>query len=170
MVSKQIVSGLLFKKMKRFKVNREYEIVCEWKKTRNAFKHEATLLRNGIEKDNTKICYVNRTWESFEFESIVEKLLDKTGILTKRQKNNFLKRISDDSRKETDKQFGLIAGIAKLGEIFCAGDKKRENDWKTRMLKAGLENKGLIMPEDWDILDEETKEKRLNGVIKELAK
>ena len=37
------------------------------------------------------------------------------------------------------------------------------------MIKAGLENKGLIMPDDWDDLSEENKEIRLNGVIKHLA-
>jgi hypothetical protein len=33
------------------------------------------------------------------------------------------------------------------------------------MLKAGLSNKGLIMPEDWNELSEDEKEKRLNKVI-----
>jgi len=43
--------------------------------------------------------------------------------------------------------------------------QKESNDWKARMLKAGLENKGLIMPEDWDTLSENDKEARLNAVI-----
>lgn len=154
--------------MKIFKINKELEIVCEWKKTSSAFKHEATLLRNGIKIDNTKICYVNRTWESFEFESVIEKLLDKTNILTKRVRENFLKRLSGEDKKQTDKQFGLIAGIAKLGEIL-GKDQKESNDWKARMIKAGLENKGLIVPEDWDTLNEDDKEKRLNGVIEQLT-
>jgi hypothetical protein len=44
-------------------------------------------------------------------------------------------------------------------------DKKEQNDWKARMLKAGLGNAGLQMPEDWESLDEQTKEARLNAVI-----
>ncbi len=46
--------------------------------------------------------------------------------------------------------------IPKLGEVMT-DNKKGSNDWKTRMLKAGLQDKGLIMPEE--------KETRLNGVI-----
>ena len=29
------------------------------------------------EDDRTKICYLNRTWESYEFESVINKLLDR---------------------------------------------------------------------------------------------
>lgn len=156
--------------MTTFKINKHYEIVCEWKKTQTAFKHVATLLRDGKEIDSTKICYLNRTWESFEFESVINKLLDNTGVLTDKARAKFLNKISGIENDRVNKQFGTIANIAKLGEIFCSGDKKATNDWKTRMIKAGLENKGLIMPEDWDTLDENTKETRLNGVINQLTK
>ena len=36
------------------------------------------------------------------------------------------------------------------------------------MLKAGLESKGLVMPEGWDQLDEESKQSRLDQVIDQL--
>ena len=156
--------------MQIFKINKNLRIECEWKKTRNAFKHEATLLdNNNWEIDKTKICYHNRTWESFEFESVIEQLLGKTKILTERQKTNFLKRASGDSNKKTASQFNMIAGIATLGNLFCP-EQKDANNWKTRMLKAGLENKGLIMPDEWDSLDEDDKTARLDAVIGELAK
>ena len=63
--------------MKLFKLDDEYSIVCEWKSTRNGFKHEATLLKNGLEDGNTKICYLNRTWERFEYESVLLRIIDK---------------------------------------------------------------------------------------------
>jgi len=44
-----------------------------------------------------------------------------------------------------------------------------ENNWKARMLKAGLSNQGLIIPEDWDTLSEDDKEARLNKVITQLT-
>ena len=153
--------------MKTFKINNELKIICEWIKTRTAFKHEATLLKNGSEVDEVKICYLNRTWESFEFESVIEKLLEKTSAITKRQKTYFLKRIKGEDKKEVDSQFNTIGMIAKMGDVL-GKNKKEKNDWKTRMLKAGLENKGLIMPEDWDTLGENEKEKRLNNVIETL--
>jgi hypothetical protein len=55
--------------------------------------------------------------------------------------------------------------VAKMGELLC-DNQKDKNDWKARMLKAGLGNSGLEMPEDWDTLDEDTKQARLDGVIK----
>jgi len=154
--------------MKTFKINKDFEIACEWKKTRTAFKHEAVLLKNGEEIDRTKICYLNRTWERFDFESVIRKLLDKTGILKGEKINNFLDRISGIAEEKTSRQFKTISTIAKLGEVFCPGNKKAKNDWKTRILKAGLERQGLIMPENWDQLDENEKERRLNGVLEVL--
>ena len=47
--------------MKTFVINKRFAIVCEWKKTRNAFKHEAILLKDGLEAERAEICYQNRT-------------------------------------------------------------------------------------------------------------
>jgi hypothetical protein len=58
--------------------------------------------------------------------------------------------------------FGIVSAVAKLGEIFC-DNQKDKNDWKKRMLQAGLP--ALDVPEDWDTLSEDEKERRLNGVI-----
>jgi hypothetical protein len=63
--------------MQAFKLNDEYTVVCVWKDRRGGFKHVATLLRNGSEVDNTKICYINRTWERFPYASVLYKLIDK---------------------------------------------------------------------------------------------
>jgi len=150
--------------MTRLQINKELEIKCEWKKTSRAFNHEATLLKNGEEIDKVKICYINRTWESFEFESVINKLLDKTKILTNRQRKAFLKKASSGQ----DSNFKSILMATAVGNILCK-TQKQKNDWKTRMLKAGLENKGLIMPENWNELSENEKERRLKGALKQLA-
>lgn len=62
-----------------------------------------------------------------------------------------------------------VAFIAMMGDVFHKGDAKASNDWKARMLRAGLEGRGLIMPEDWDSLTEDEKTRRLDGAIKNLA-
>jgi len=149
--------------MKTFKINKELEIVCEYKNTRRAFKHEATLLRNGNEIDNTKICYSNRTWESYEYQSVLNKLIDKTTELTDKEKKSSMKFIKN--YQEGNEDFNTIKTIATLGEIFHKGNQKAINDWKAKMIKAGLGNRGLIMPEDWSTLSEDEKERRLNGAI-----
>ncbi len=62
--------------MKIFNLDNTYNIVCNWKKTRNGFKHIATLIKNGLGIYDTKVCYLNRTWEGFEYETILKKVID----------------------------------------------------------------------------------------------
>jgi len=149
--------------MKTFKINNEYEIVCEWKKTRTAFKHEATLLRNGNQVDKTKICYLNRTWERYEFESVLSKMLEKSGVVSDKERKHLL----DAWSKDSDSGLGAIAMVAALGDLF-GSSKKQSNDWKKRMLSAGLGD-AISLPNNWDELSEDEKEKRLNGAIKQLT-
>lgn len=153
--------------MQIFKINEKISIVCEWKKTRSAFKHTATLMINELMQDETKICYCNRTWERYDFESVLRKMINGTKELSKEEKTICLDFVAN--YKESDNGFNAIAMVAKMGDILCPNQKKK-NDWKTRMLKAGLENKGLIMPDDWNELNETDKENRLNNVIAELTK
>ena len=155
--------------MQTFKLNKNTKIVCEHKKTRTAFKHTAMLLVDGWKKDETKICYCNRTWESFEFESVINKLLDRNPeLLSKTKRKNFIIKASGQELKRIKNELGTIATIATLGDVF-GKNQKQKNDWKARMLKAGLEHKGLIMPDDWNELSENEKEKRLNKVIEAMS-
>jgi hypothetical protein len=159
--------------MKTFKINDKYQIDCWSENTRYGFRHLANLYRIGLSGttvciEKAKVCYYNRTWESFEFETVIKKLLSfNTDIIPKGTQTRFLNKISGNVKKEIKQNFGFISAIAKMGEILC-NDQKEKNDWKTRMLKAGLP--GLDIPEDWNTLTEEEKEKRLNNVINELQK
>jgi len=158
--------------MKTFKINDKYEITCNQERTRYGFRHLANLYRTGLSGtsvliEKAKACYYNRTWESFEYESVISDLLGKANIMTPEEKKNYLNLLRKNDLEEINKQFGFISGLAKLGDILC-NTQKDKNDWKTRMLKAGLSDKGLIMPEDWDTLSEDDKENRLNNVINQL--
>lgn len=64
--------------------------------------------------------------------------------------------------------FKAVSMVARMGEIFHAGDEKGINDWKKRMLSAGLENLGLSFPDDWDTLTEQEKKIRLDGAINQI--
>lgn len=151
--------------MREFKFDDHITIVCEWKKTRTAFKHEAVLLIDGEEVDRTKICYLNRTWESYEFQSVIYKLLEGTKILTPEQKALFIAIAKKDHSDNS--AFKMTAMIASMGDILCDSQKEK-NDWKARMIKAGLGTSGIQMPEDWQTLSEDDKEQRLDAVIKQM--
>ena len=77
--------------MKIFNLSNVYNIVCNWKNTRNGFKHTANLCKNGFSVYETKICYLNRTWERFEYESILKKVIE--NYFENKEKEKFLKVI-----------------------------------------------------------------------------
>ena len=170
--------------MKTFKVNKNIKIECKtysraggWTANRRegtikysragSWGHSATLYIDGVEKSHTHIRYYNRTWESYEFESVLKALLEKSPFLSEWDKRCFKAMIKNGGKYSTD-DLRAIGMVAMMAGIF-GKTQKQKNDWKARMLKAGLENKGLIMPDDWDSLSEADKEARLDGAIKAIA-
>lgn len=154
--------------MKTFQINKEIKIEAEHYETRYSWGHKAWLYLNDKEIAYKKITYYNRTWESYEFQTILFAIIRKAGkALTAEQ----IAQADDYIRtfNERDPMLNTVAMVAKMGEFF-GQNQKEKNDWKTRMLKAGLEHKGLIIPEDWDELDEEAKQVRLDKVIAVLDK
>ena len=70
-----------------------------------------------------------------------------------------------DSGKNTQPgSNNAIKAVCAFGDLIC-DNQKEKNDWKARMLKAGM-GEGLSMPEDWGRLPEDEKERRLEGVLK----
>jgi len=53
----------------------DFSIKCWSENTRYGFRHLAVLYKNGVEIDKTKACYYNRTWESYEFETVIKSLI-----------------------------------------------------------------------------------------------
>lgn len=158
-----------------FQINDQLAMGAETYETRYSWGHKAHLYRvrrpehNDDLIESVKVTYYNRTWERFQFESalyqVVEKARRKKLITEAEAKvcNDYIKNYEEPNR------FSHVATVAKLGEFFT-DNKKDANDWKARMLKAGLPEGAIDMPEDWDTLSEEEKEERLNGAIAILAK
>lgn len=156
--------------MEIFKINDKISIACEAKKTRNGFKHEAALLIDGSEMGRVKVNYLNRTWEQYTFQSAIHKLLEKLPYLSQEQRD-MIKTYLDGADGcngagcERDMRgLGVIARVAQMGEILAPNSK---NEWKKRMLKAGLGD-NVQFPDGWDTLSEAEKEKRLNEAIAQL--
>jgi hypothetical protein len=156
--------------MKIFKVNENIQIICDRKTAKNGFKHIAKLMVNKKEKTRTSISYMNRTWESYEYESVLNSLVGKVKKIdseTLMILKDYLKNY--DPRKDSLDDFSSVANIAKLGGFFT-DNQKESNEWKKKMLLAGFGNQGLFFPDDWDDLDEDVKETRLDEVIKTMEK
>jgi len=62
--------------MRIFNLDDVYSVVCNSESTRSGFRHVAVLHKNGFEIARTKVCYLNRTWEAYQFESVLLKLVD----------------------------------------------------------------------------------------------
>lgn len=75
------------------KSGNKYSIVCDWAKTRTAFKHTACVLNTyGNELGKTKICYLNRTWECYQFQSVAQKATEK--FIPKEDRQEILDQLS----------------------------------------------------------------------------
>ncbi len=146
--------------MQIFKLSKDYEVVCNWKKTQNGFKHTARLSKNELSVYETKICYSNRTWERFKYESILHKVIN--AYFDEKQAKKYIKKL----KAPENEQFKAVSLVCKLGEVICKKQKDK-NKFKKQMLGT---IQGIDFPKDWDNLSEIEKEKRLNksiGVLKD---
>lgn len=109
-------------------------------------------------------------WWSVTTSKHVNHVADVFGLEVVKQERDAAELEAERKDKEAEGLAGLrsVAMVAQLGEIFGSSQKEK-NDWKARMLKAGLEGRGLLMPDDWGQLSEDEKERRLNGAISQLA-
>ncbi len=153
-----------------FKINEFFSVACRSEKTSYGFRHTATLVNShGRTLGYYKASYYNRTWEAYEFQSVIQGALKNAfeeGCLSKEE---FMEMDLWSKKGQEDlSHLKNVAFVAAMGDLFGKTPKEK-NDWKARMLKAGLEGRGLIMPDDWDELDEATKQTRLDGAIKMLG-
>jgi hypothetical protein len=146
-----------------FRIDDNTIIVCRSESTSYGFRHIADLYRNGSLVDSAKATYYNRTWESYEFESVINRLVDNMNV-SDEEKMKIKSNLSDKALGKVESQFKSVAMVASLGNIFGQSPKEK-NDWKLRMIKAGLGDKGFEVPEDWDTLSEDEKGKRLDKII-----
>lgn len=146
--------------MKSFRLDENFTVDCEWKKTRMAFKHEATLYRDGIERDKTKICYQNRTWESYNFQSVLHKIIDRnfTGGL----KEIFIKAV--DAQGNGEDHFKEVKMISAFGNLLCDNDDDRSK-FNKRIVGT---IPGISFPDDFDNLPAEERKRRLNKALEVL--
>lgn len=145
-----------------FVIDDDVTILCRAEKTRNGFRHVAEFYRQGQLVGSAKESYLNRTWEKYDFETVILKLLGKVGV-TGVEKDATMARVEKQALGRVDDMYRSVAMVASMGEIFGQTEKEK-NDWKLRMIKAGM-GTGFIEPSDWDSLSEIEKGRRLDKVI-----
>ena len=141
---------------KTFDIGNGLAIECRSERTRSGFRHLAVARINGSEAAKAKVCYCNRTWERFEFESVIERV---AGRLPKEQGAAvlaFCKTYCEPNR------LAPVAAVMGLLGLLAKGQAEA-NAAQTRILKTVP---GIDLPADWDGLPEDVKAKRLAGVVK----
>lgn len=151
-----------------FRINKDIKVVAKFGKSSNGFNHFATLYLKGQEKDTVKVHYINRTWEQYEFDSVIEELARKSPNLTDSQRQLIKDWVKnrDGHDDEGMKRLGSIGALAMMGDVL-GSNQKEKNQLKTSALKSV---RGIDLPDDWDTLSEDEKERRLNGAVGVLKK
>lgn len=85
-----------------------YQFVTESEGTRSGFRHTCTLFRDEREMVSTSIHYLNRTWESYRYQSVMRKAVDiliEQELTRFRENNNYPKRMSKAQKAEMEDAF-----------------------------------------------------------------
>jgi hypothetical protein len=112
----------------------------------------------------TSIQYYNRTWESFEYETILRKILSKIGKSDEEIESK-IEEFANEYNDEVKKEFRMIGAIATMAGIL-ANTKEEKNAAKIRILEIGLSQYGIEIPDELkNEKDENKKEAILNKTI-----
>jgi len=146
--------------MDTFKLSNEYVIECEYNSTRSGFRHFATLYKNDHNVMKVKRCYLNRTWESYSFQSVIHDLIDK--YFNESEAKGF-KAIADSLGKgESESFINSLTMLSKLGDVLSSSEAEANTFKKNILSKLP----GIEFPDDFDNLPEKEKTRRLNGALR----
>lgn len=109
----------------RCKAYPEYEIVAYSYETSNSWGHKATLIHNGTHELNKyKIRYYNRTWECYQYQSVIKSVLDDyisyliDDYINDYKAQNNITRLKKSQRDELTKQAKTTTIIEKLNTFY----------------------------------------------------
>lgn len=86
--------------------NHKYTFYCEWVDCRDGFSHVCELYKDGYKLNSNRVHYLNRTWESYEFQSVmrgcvqneIERILNKA-IADYKTANGITRLVKDRKEK-----------------------------------------------------------------------
>ena len=102
---------------------RVYNIVNEYWETSRAWGHKSTLVAPWGEVESRKVKYLNRTWESYKYQTCMSGLLnsilenDLKDYITREKENKGITRLSKEIRAELEQEWNNNSYIQDLKEI-----------------------------------------------------
>ena len=120
------------------KVNgEEITFRCHTTDTRSGFCHTAHLTGWKYDVNDTKVSYYNRTWERFEYESVLKRAIEKLPTAIRQQVyDQIIDGKAAEEEKKADEQF----------EAF-----KKLHDGLSDENKERLANSGIMMNSESDV-------------------
>ena len=71
--------------MRTFKLDDNFSVICKSYSTRNSWGHTAVIILNGVERGTKTRCrYYNRTWEAYQYQSVLQNAIDKIEPILKK--------------------------------------------------------------------------------------
>lgn len=110
--------------IRKIEINgREYQFVNESRNTRSGFAHDATLFRDGNEIAKASCHYLNRTWECYRYQTVMQRCigdfieicLENTIRWYKREHD--IKRLTAEKREKITEEFYQQKSIKELQEV-----------------------------------------------------
>lgn len=105
--------------------NDKVEIYCSSRNTRSGFAHDAELFINGNSYPKSTCHYINRTWECYTFQSVIQKALSdviqrkEEFIVNELKKKNNWSKITPTRKQEVEVVINADERITNLKKILC---------------------------------------------------
>jgi hypothetical protein len=148
--------------MKEYRLNKVFTVVCESEKTRYGFRHLARLLENGSQVNKTKACYYNRTWESYDFQSVIHAVIN--AHFDQRTAKRLCKAVDKKALGIASKRFQPVKAMVALGNLL--GNTAEERAGFNKRIMSTIP--GVDFPEGFDQLPAEERERRLTAAAEVL--
>jgi len=144
---------------KTFILREGESVECGWQNTRYGFRHLA-VLRDGYTRVEAKVCYYNRTWESYTYQTVLHKVIDKKypEDIAKTYKN----KVDAEAKQDCEGMFKSIKALALFSDLMGTTPSEK-NQLKKRVLSTVP---GIDFPDNWESLPEDEKSKRIDGALK----
>lgn len=148
--------------------------------SRKSFYKKAIVISNEhgdykLKSYSTIVCMIDRNNKAIVYGTYsrttlrhIKEFLKQKGF--KADSENQILQDYENDEPEPEKGTGIlntIKMVCAFGDIINT-EQKEKNDWKKRMINAGLENRGISFPDDWETLTEEEKANRLDGALNEI--